>query len=84
LAEKFGPVADVTVPMDRITRKNKGFCFVNFKDRRDAEDFFEDIKRDGTIHGRRLKVDWDIGKDKKLGPDGIRERDSNGGPPYER
>ncbi|KAJ3415875.1 hypothetical protein HDV05_003939 [Chytridiales sp. JEL 0842] len=77
LAEKFGPVVNVTIPMDRYTRKNKGFCFVNFKDRRDAEDFYDDIKRDGTINGRKLKVDWDIGKEKKF--DDLPPRSEGGG-----
>ncbi|KAJ3191293.1 tRNA methyltransferase 2 [Irineochytrium annulatum] len=64
-AERFGPVEDVTLPMDRFTKKNKGFCFLQFRDRRDAEDFFEEMSKTGTINGRRLKVDWDIGKEKK-------------------
>ncbi|KAJ3117647.1 Rho GTPase [Phlyctochytrium bullatum] len=68
LAEKYGRVVDCTLPMDRFTGKNKGFCFIQFEDRRDAEDFFEEISRNGNIDGRRLKIDWDVGKEKKGDP----------------
>ncbi|KAJ3095428.1 hypothetical protein HDU97_006921 [Phlyctochytrium planicorne] len=67
LAEKFGRVMDCTLPMDRFTGKNKGFCFINFEDRRDAEDFYNEMNRNGELNGRRVKIDWDVGKDKKGG-----------------
>ncbi|KAL1936183.1 hypothetical protein VTP01DRAFT_317 [Rhizomucor pusillus] len=62
--DKYGPIAKVTVPIDSITNKNKGFAFVEFEDRRDAEDAFD--KYHGfSVEGRRLKLDWDIGLSKK-------------------
>ncbi|KAI9207790.1 uncharacterized protein BJ171DRAFT_565562 [Polychytrium aggregatum] len=62
--EKFGRLKSVSVPVDRITNKNKGFAFVNFIDRRDAEDAKN--KYTGfTISNRTLKLDWDVGREKK-------------------
>ncbi|KAJ3091496.1 hypothetical protein HK102_000340 [Quaeritorhiza haematococci] len=62
--ERYGRVKAVSVPFDRFTGRNKGFAFVQYEDRRDAEDAM--AKYDGTlVGGRRLKLDWDIGLDKK-------------------
>lgn len=55
--ERYGRLKSITVPMDINTNKNKGFAFVEFEDRRDAEDAFE--KFDGfSVEGRRLRLDW--------------------------
>jgi cold-inducible RNA-binding protein len=35
---KFGPIEDVYLPMDRETRKPRGFGFVTFVDARDANE----------------------------------------------
>lgn len=43
---------------------NYSFAFVEFEERRDAEDAFD--KFDGfSVDGRRLKLDWDVGINKK-------------------
>ena len=34
---KFGEIGDVYVPKDHVTKKARGFAFVRFKDRHDAE-----------------------------------------------
>ena len=34
---KFGELGDVYVPRDHVTKESRGFAFVRFKDRRDAE-----------------------------------------------
>ncbi|KAI9009941.1 hypothetical protein CLU79DRAFT_486545 [Phycomyces nitens] len=62
--ERYGRLAKVTVPMDVLTNKNKGFSFVEFEDRRDAEDAFDKFQG-FSVEGRRLKLDWDIGLNKK-------------------
>ena len=35
---KFGEIEDIYLPADRETGKLRGFCFVTFKDPRDAKD----------------------------------------------
>ena len=62
--ERYGRIRKVTVPMDRFTRRNRGFAFVEYEDRRDAEDAFHKFN-DYQIEGRRLRCDWDVGMDKK-------------------
>ncbi|ORY08100.1 RNA-binding domain-containing protein [Basidiobolus meristosporus CBS 931.73] len=64
LFERFGRLRNVTVTIDRYTNRNKGFAFVEFEDRRDAEDAF-DKYHNFVVEGRRLKMDWDIGRNKK-------------------
>ncbi|KAI8879518.1 RNA-binding domain-containing protein [Backusella circina FSU 941] len=55
--ETFGRIKSITIPMDNVTSKNKGFAFIEFEDRRDAEDAFG--KYDGfSVEGRRLRLDW--------------------------
>ncbi|OXA60530.1 serine/arginine-rich splicing factor 2 isoform X1 [Folsomia candida] len=53
--EKYGDVGDVYIPRDRWTRESRGFAFVRFYDRRDAEDAMETL--DGRVlDGRELRV----------------------------
>ncbi|CAG8554628.1 13451_t:CDS:10, partial [Racocetra fulgida] len=44
--ERYGRLRKVTVQIDHYTGRNKGFAFVEFEDRRDAEDAFD--KYNGT------------------------------------
>ncbi|KAJ3190488.1 hypothetical protein HDU85_000787 [Gaertneriomyces sp. JEL0708] len=69
LFDRFGRLRSISVPYDRFTHRNKGFAFVTFEDRRDAEDAKQ--KYDGyMVEARPLKIDWDIGQEKK---DAIKE-----------
>jgi len=50
--------------LNRESGQSKGYAFVTFNDRRDAEDGFKKFQG-YTLEGRRLRLDWDIGLDKK-------------------
>ena len=53
--EKYGDVGDVYIPRDRFTRESRGFAFVRFYDKRDAEDAMDYL--DGALYdGRELRV----------------------------
>ena len=53
--ERYGEVGDVYIPRDRFTKESRGFAFVRFFDRRDAEDAME--KMDGyVLDGREMRV----------------------------
>lgn len=52
--EKYGDVGDVYIPRDRFSRESRGFAFVRFFDRRDAEDAMDSM--DGAIlDGREVR-----------------------------
>lgn len=61
LMERFGALRMVSVPLDRYTRRNRGFAFIEFEQRADAEDAYNKYK-DYELEGRKLRVDWDIGR----------------------
>jgi len=64
LFSKFGRVANVTVGFNKVTQESKGYAFVTFEDRRDAEEAF--TRNQGyQVEGRKLRIDWDIGLEKK-------------------
>nr|CAI5841369.1 unnamed protein product [Callosobruchus analis] len=53
--ERCGEVGDIYIPRDRFTRESRGFAFVRFYDKRDAEDALDAM--DGRIlDGRELRV----------------------------
>ncbi|KAJ8037978.1 Serine/arginine-rich splicing factor 2 [Holothuria leucospilota] len=55
LFSKYGEVGDVYIPKDRRTKESRGFAFVRFYERRDAEDAMDEM--DGaTFDGRDLRV----------------------------
>lgn len=75
LMERFGPLRKITIPQERFARKNRGFCFVEFEERRDAEDAMQ--KYQGySVEGRELRIDWDVGSERKFAPreEGRQER----------
>ncbi|KAI8885043.1 RNA-binding domain-containing protein [Backusella circina FSU 941] len=80
--ERYGPVKSITVPMDVVTNKNKGFAFVEFEERQDAEEAYS--KFDGfSVEGRRLRLDWDIGLSKKDENRPPTRRGPSSGPPLD-
>ncbi|KAI8809203.1 hypothetical protein BJ742DRAFT_852896 [Cladochytrium replicatum] len=80
--ERYGVIRHVTVPLDRSTGKNKGFAFVTFEDRRDAEEA-KDKLDDYMVEHRRLKLDWDPGMERKDELKGGRGPHSVRGAPYD-
>lgn len=53
--ERCGEVGDIYIPRDRFTRESRGFAFVRFYDKRDAEDALDAM--DGKmLDGRELRV----------------------------
>ena len=53
--EKYGRVGDVYIPRDRYTKESRGFAFVRFHDKRDAEDAM-DATDGAVLDGRELRV----------------------------
>ncbi|KAI8092876.1 uncharacterized protein BX664DRAFT_328365 [Halteromyces radiatus] len=62
--ERYGKLAKITIPIDTLTTKNKGFAFVEFEERHEAQEALDNYQG-FSVEGRRLKLDWDIGLDRK-------------------
>ncbi|KAL3995115.1 RNA recognition motif family protein [Acanthocheilonema viteae] len=55
LFEKYGEIGDIHIPRDRYTKQSKGFGFVRFYSRRDAEYAMD--RMDGRwVDGREIRV----------------------------
>lgn len=53
--ERYGDVGDIYIPRDRFTKESRGFAFIRFYDKRDAEDAMD--KMDGyVLDGREMRV----------------------------
>lgn len=55
LFEKYGDVGDIYIPRDRFTKKSRGFSFVRFYDKRDAEEAM-DRMNGYMLDGREMRV----------------------------
>eukprot|EP01133_Synstelium_polycarpum_P016174 gene16174-19251_t len=64
LFTKFGPVANINVGFDRVTGHNKGYGFVEFENKADADEAYK-MYSTTDVDGRRLRLDWDVGMQKK-------------------
>ncbi|KAJ3319017.1 hypothetical protein HDV06_006769 [Boothiomyces sp. JEL0866] len=61
---KFGSILDVFIVRDRLTGRSRGFAFVEFANKQDAEKAKEEL--DGTtLQGRVLKVNLAVDRERK-------------------
>lgn len=61
---EFGPVSSVSIPENRHSMRNKGFCFVHFENKANAEEALARY-HEAEVEGRKLRIDWDVGRDRK-------------------
>jgi len=61
LFEKYGDVGDVYFPRERESGRSRGFAFVRYHDKHDAEDAM-DALNGRTYDGRDLKISMDAGR----------------------
>merc|ERR1711874_872069 len=55
LFEKYGKIGDIYIPRDKYSKESRGFAFVRFLDRRDAEDAMDSL--DGRKYdGREIRI----------------------------
>ncbi|CAF0939566.1 unnamed protein product [Rotaria sp. Silwood1] len=55
--EKFGPIGDIYIPRDQFSRSSRGYAFVRFSKKRDAQDALD--RMDGTnLDGREIRVQF--------------------------
>lgn len=55
LFDKYGEIGDIHIPRDRYTKQSKGFAFVRFYSKRDADYAMERV--DGRwVDGREIRV----------------------------
>jgi len=61
LFEKYGYIGDIFLPKDRETGRPRGFAFVRYPDKRDAEDAL-DALNGRTYDGRDMRISIDEGR----------------------
>jgi len=61
LFEKYGDVGDIYLPVERGSGRSRGFAFVRYYDKRDAEDAL-DALNGRTYDGRDLRITIDAGR----------------------
>lgn len=71
---KFGPIAEIKLPMNRTYNRPKGFGFITFQNPNDAKVAKEEL-HDKDILGRTIRVDLSLPKDQLPPP----RRDFGGG-----
>jgi len=61
LFKKYGDVGDVYFPKERDTGRSRGFAFVRYYDKNDAEDAVEGLNG-RSYDGRELRISLDAGR----------------------
>jgi len=55
--EKFGPIGDIYIPRDQFSRSSRGYAFIRYLKKRDAEDALD--RMDGAdLDGREIRVQF--------------------------
>lgn len=67
MLSKFGPIRNVSLPREGYDQRPRGFCFIEFEERRDAEAALAHYQG-FNLEGRTLRVDWDVGRERKERP----------------
>jgi len=75
LFEKFGDVGDIYFPLERDTGRSRGFAFVRYYDKRDAEDAVDSLNG-RTYDGRELRISVDVGRPERRDEGGFGRRRS--------
>ena len=57
LFDRYGKINEVFIPKDRYSRRSRGFAFVRFVDKLDAETAKEDMQG-RQFDGREIKIEW--------------------------
>ncbi|XP_016357458.1 serine and arginine rich splicing factor 10b isoform X2 [Sinocyclocheilus anshuiensis] len=63
---RYGPVADVYVPLDFYSRRPRGFAYIQFEDVRDAEDALHNLDQK-WVCGRQIEIQFAQGDRKTPG-----------------
>ncbi|XP_074643266.1 uncharacterized protein LOC141900330 isoform X2 [Tubulanus polymorphus] len=80
---KYGPIADVYIPVDYYTRRARGFAYIQFDDPKDAEDAMYGLDRT-RYYGRELEIEFARGDRKTPGQMRGRDRARRRGSPHHR
>jgi len=55
--EKFGPIGDIYIPRDQFSRSSRGYAFIRFSTKRDAQTALD--RMDGAdLDGREIRVQF--------------------------
>jgi arginine/serine-rich splicing factor 2 len=55
--DKFGPIGDIYIPRDQFSRSSRGYAFIRYLKKRDAEDALH--RMDGSdLDGREIRVQF--------------------------
>eukprot|EP00033_Pygsuia_biforma_P001879 GCRY01002100.1.p1 GENE.GCRY01002100.1~~GCRY01002100.1.p1 ORF type:complete len:235 (-),score=6.61 GCRY01002100.1:202-882(-) len=74
---RYGRVIKITIGRNKLNGQSRGYGFVEFENRRDAEEAFRAF--DGVDYeGRKLRLDWDMGFDKKINKGYLNTREARG------
>ncbi|EGG15976.1 RNA-binding region RNP-1 domain-containing protein [Cavenderia fasciculata] len=61
---KFGTIATLNIGFDKRTGHNRGFAFIEFENKADADEAYKTYSTT-DVDGRKLRLDWDVGLNKK-------------------